>query len=78
MVDERPIRCEVCGAPIEPGQRVLCNDGYDRIFGEFVLVERDDLHEDNWPQAHSACLGDQGYRRGAARLPEARVVNRRR
>ena len=55
LLDRHPIVCETCGKPIEPGELALCNDGYARVYGEFVLGEPDDLHEDNYPQAHAAC-----------------------
>ena len=55
LLDRRPIVCEVCGKSIEAGELVLCNDGYARIYGEFVLAATDDLHEDNHPQSHADC-----------------------
>jgi hypothetical protein len=50
-----PLLCAGCRLPIEPADPVHCNDGYDRIYGEFVLDELDDLHEDNWPATHRRC-----------------------
>jgi hypothetical protein len=61
LIDRFPIPCDVCGKPIEPGELAMCNDGYERVYGEFVLGEVDDLHEDNWPSSHAACAaGDAG------------------
>lgn len=54
-VAPEPLLCDECGRPMRPGERVLCGDGYARIYGEFVLDPRDDLHEDNWPVTHAAC-----------------------
>jgi len=62
MVHRRPLPCDVCGAPMQPGDMVMCGDGYQRIYGEFVLGEppgHDDLHEDNWPTAHAACAAEE-------------------
>jgi len=57
LIDRRPIVCAVCGKVIQPGDQVMCNDGYERIYGEFVLGEVDEVHEDNWPEAHAVCAG---------------------
>jgi hypothetical protein len=59
LLDRHPVVCETCGRPIEPGELALCNDGYARVYGEFVLGEPDDLHEDNYPQAHAACAAGE-------------------
>ena len=64
LLDRRPVLCDVCGKPIEAGELATCNDGYDRIYGEFVLGEVDDLHEDNWPSAHAACAAKGQDREG--------------
>jgi hypothetical protein len=64
LLDRHPLMCEDCGRPLEPGDLVLCNDGYARVYGEFVLAPTDDLHEDNHPHTHAACAeGESG--RGA-------------
>jgi hypothetical protein len=65
--------CDVCREPIEPGDPVHCNDGYDRIYGEFVLGAVDDLHENNWPSAHQACAEGAAapVRGGDVRVPRA-------
>lgn len=66
LLDRGPLPCEVCGRPMEPGETVLCDDGYERIYGEFVLGPVDDLHEDNWPVAHARCAAeaDAAFARG--------------
>ena len=58
LLGRAPIPCAVCGRTIDPGQAALCNDGYERVYGEFVLSEQDDQHEDNWPESHAACAAD--------------------
>lgn len=60
LIAREPVLCDVCGQPIAPGEAVLCDDGYSRIYGEFVLSEQSDLYEDNWPVAHEACAGRAG------------------
>jgi len=55
MIDRRPVLCGECGAPIAPGELAWCADGYERIYGEYVLSDLNDLYEDNWPEAHAAC-----------------------
>jgi hypothetical protein len=66
---DRALACAVCGAPIAAGDLVHCNDGYDRVYGEFVLAAVDGMHEDNWPSAHQACaVGRAGAR---AAIPRA-------
>ena len=47
--------CDECGGLVEAGELVLCSDGYQRIYGEFVLGPIDELHEDNHPLAHARC-----------------------
>jgi hypothetical protein len=59
LIDRSPVVCAECGRPIAPGDRALCNDGYERIYGEYVLSELHDLYEDNWPLAHSECARDE-------------------
>lgn len=54
MVHRAPLICDECGRPMLAGERVMCADGYERIYGEFVLSV-DGLPEDNWPTAHAAC-----------------------
>jgi hypothetical protein len=56
LIDQFPAYCDECGRRIEAGDRVLCNDGYERVYGEYVLSDQDELHEDNWPSAHVACV----------------------
>jgi hypothetical protein len=55
LLDRHAVICEACGRNIEPGQLAMCNDGYSRVYGEFVLVDPDDLHEDNHPHSHAEC-----------------------
>jgi hypothetical protein len=59
LIDRTPIFCDICGQAMEPGELVMCGDGYERVYGEFVLGEQDDLHEDNWPEAHAKCAAAQ-------------------
>ncbi len=54
-VSAEDVECDVCREPIEPGELAMCGDGYERVYGEFVLDARDDLHEDNWPASHAHC-----------------------
>jgi len=73
--------CSVCLQAISPGEAVHCNDGYDRIYGEFVLASPDGLHEDNLPQCHKRCsCPAPDVRRpiaARARVPRAVVVGGR-
>jgi hypothetical protein len=55
LIDRWPAVCEECGRLIQPGASVLCDDGYERIYGEYVLSPASDLYEDNWPVAHAEC-----------------------
>ncbi len=55
MVAKRPLPCEVCGHVMQPGEMVMCDDGYQRRYGEFVLSDVDGTQEDNWPNAHADC-----------------------
>lgn len=66
------VRCEVCHAAIEPGDRTMCSDGYERVYGEFVLDRRTDLYEHNWPATHAACAVAP-ERAFDERLPRARA-----
>jgi hypothetical protein len=50
------LTCEECGGILRPGTPVLCADGYARIYGEYLLSDDDDLHEENWPTAHVRCI----------------------
>jgi hypothetical protein len=66
MLGREPFFCSECGRPIEPGAMALCADGYQRVYGEFVLSNpgaEEAGYEDNWPEAHAACLpeGKAGY-----------------
>lgn len=75
---ERALACSICHEPIEPGAAVHCNDGYDRIYGEFVLVEVNEMYEDNWPLAHQRCAGSVAHSLEASsrvRVPRAVVVS---
>jgi hypothetical protein len=56
MLVRQELYCEECGGVIRAGAAVLCADGYARIYGEFVLSDDDDLHEENWPTAHAGCV----------------------
>jgi hypothetical protein len=56
LLSRKDLLCEECGGLIRAGDSVLCEDGYTRIYGEFVLSFDDDLHECNWPQAHGDCV----------------------
>ena len=56
LLSRKDICCEDCGGLIRAGDSVLCDDGYTRIYGEFVLSFDDDLHEGNWPVAHAECV----------------------
>jgi hypothetical protein len=56
LIDRSTLLCDECGRPIAPGALVLCDDGYERVYGEFVLSPRSDLYEDNWPLAHAECV----------------------
>ncbi len=60
-VTERALACSICREPIEPGTAVHCNDGYDRVYGEFVLVELKEMYEDNWPLAHQRCASSEAH-----------------
>ncbi len=55
LIDRRPLLCAECGQPIAPGALALCGDGYERVYGEYVLSEVNDLYEDNWPDSHAEC-----------------------
>ncbi len=55
MLARLPLVCEECGGILRPGTLVLCADGYARVYGEFILSEEDELHEENWPVAHAGC-----------------------
>jgi hypothetical protein len=55
LIIRQPLLCDECGAVMEPGEPVMCNDGYERVYGEYVLSEVDELHEDNWPATHAGC-----------------------
>ena len=64
LLRRQPFYCQECGRPIQPFETVLCADGYQRIYGEFVLSEVDeDGHDCNWPEEHAECLppGQGGY-----------------
>jgi len=66
LVRREPFYCEECGRPIEPYALALCADGYQRIYGEFVLSDSDsdeEGHEYNWPETHAECVpaGKGGY-----------------
>jgi hypothetical protein len=64
LLRREPFYCCECGRPIDPGGLALCDDGYQRVYGEFVLSESDvDGHDCNWPTAHVECLprGQGGY-----------------
>jgi len=68
LLSRRPFYCRECGRPIDAMTLTLCADGYQRVYGEFVLSEADeDGHDCNWPKAHAACLppGQGGYGEGA-------------
>ncbi|RMH44125.1 MAG: hypothetical protein D6689_03155 [Deltaproteobacteria bacterium] len=70
-VADRPLACGICGRILAVGDEVHCNDGYDRVYGEFVLGAVDGLHEDNWPAAHRVCAVAAGAPAGAAAVPRA-------
>ena len=66
LLRREPFYCSECGRPIEPGANALCADGYQRVYGEYVLSATDDDeegHEYNWPETHVDCLpkGGAGY-----------------
>lgn len=64
LLRREPFYCSECGRPIEAGSNALCADGYQRVYGEYVLSdEDDDEHEYNWPETHVDCLpkGEAGY-----------------
>ena len=56
MLAREELTCDECGGLLRAGQSVLCEDGYTRVYGEFVLSTDDDLHEGNWPVAHARCV----------------------
>jgi hypothetical protein len=56
MLARIDLLCDECGGLLRAGQVVLCDDGYARVYGEFVLSDDDDLHEGNWPVAHAKCV----------------------
>ncbi len=56
MLSRDELYCEECGGVIRAGTPVLCADGYARVYGEFVLTDDDDLHEENTPTAHARCV----------------------
>jgi hypothetical protein len=55
MIARFVVPCEECGRPIDPGELALCADGYERIYGEYVLSDVTELYEDNWPEWHAEC-----------------------
>jgi hypothetical protein len=55
MLAREELYCEECGGLLRLGTAVLCEDGYARVYGEFVLSGDDELHEGNWPIAHARC-----------------------
>jgi hypothetical protein len=63
--------CVECGGVMEPDDVVLCADGYERVYGEFVLEATDELHESKEPIAHSVCARAAEDAAGADRDDEA-------
>ncbi len=55
LLSRKDLCCDDCGSLMLAGDLVLCEDGYTRTYGEFVLSEDDDLHEGNWPLTHAEC-----------------------
>jgi len=79
-LNEHPLSCSICRETIEPGSTVHCNDGYDRVYGEFVLVELNEMYEDNWPSAHQQCADSLAHGANAStrvRVPRAVAVSDR-
>jgi hypothetical protein len=56
MIAREALTCTECGGVMRVGALVLCGDGYTRVYGEYVLSEEDELHEENWPEAHVSCV----------------------
>ncbi len=54
LLAREPLVCDDCGAPILPGERALCGDGYVRAYGEFALSREGE--EPNWPHVHERCV----------------------
>jgi hypothetical protein len=56
LIARFPLYCDECGGVLKVGALVLCADGYARVYGEFLLSDDDQLHEENWPAAHVRCV----------------------